>query len=122
MTISPTMILGGLLAISALANAALTSAYLGKRDEVAQAVEQGRQATSSALACSKATDRYREAAENRAVEAEKKAAAAQARAKVFEGRADAELSRPQAVPGDACKSAQVETDEWLARRRADHGR
>lgn len=112
-----TMILGGVLAVSALANAALTSVYLGARDDVARVRAERDTANGAALSCSKATDRYREAAENRAVAAEKRAAAAQATAKLLEGRADGELSRQPAVPGDACASAQVETDEWVAKRR-----
>lgn len=112
-----TMILGGLLAASALANAALTSVYLGARDDVARVRLERDNANSSAMACSKATDRYREAAEKRAQDAEKRVAATEALAKQLEARADGELTRQQAVPGDACASAQVETDEWVAKRR-----
>jgi uncharacterized membrane protein YccC len=118
MTISPSLILSAALALSMAGNVWLTSAYLSKRDDVARADEQRKEATTSALACSKATDRYREAAENRAVDAEKRAAEAQGKANVLAQRGRAELTRPQAVPGDACKSAQVETDEWLQRRRS----
>lgn len=105
------------LGVSALGNAVMVNLYLGQRDEVARISENVKTANASALACSKATDRYREAAQDRAEAAEKRAAVAEALAMSLEGSGDRELSRPAAVPGDACKSAQVETDEWMARRR-----
>lgn len=115
---NPTTLLAVLLGLSVLGNVATTTAYLGKRDEAVSLAQQRDNANASALACSKSVDRYRESAENRAQEAEKRAAAATALAKALEARGDAELTRAPAVPGDPCKSAQVETDEWVKKRRA----
>lgn len=74
-------------------------------------------AQDAAKACSAAVDELRTAAERQAKAAAAAIADAKRQAATAAVRADAERNRPQAVPGNACASAEVETREWLQRRR-----
>jgi hypothetical protein len=71
-----------------------------------------------AKACSDGVAQLREqiVAQRNAHAAQLAAARAQAQRKLQQ--AAAERSRVQAVPGDVCASAAVETREWLQRRAA----
>ena len=115
------------LAIALLAslatNGAMGWAYLGQRDDAAQAradlgaVEQQRDgARADASACSDATDDLRTLADQRAIEAQAARAEAAAQARTHQQKADAILATPPAVPGDDCKSAQMRVDNWLKGR------
>lgn len=122
MTMKPTTILiavlGLLLATSAAGNAYLGQMYLAKRDEAIKLAEQRDAAKDVAQACSDGVDKLRadlEVQHKAAMAAMEKARLAALKAY---GAADAERNRKQAVPGDACASAEVETREWLQRRRA----
>jgi len=74
-------------------------------------------AQDAAKACSAAVDDLRTAAERQAKTAAAAIATAKREAASANSRADAERNRPQAVPGNACASAEVETRDWLQRRR-----
>lgn len=114
--------LAGLLALSVLGNVGLTRAYLTKRDSLARIEEARANAMAAATSCGESVKQLQAIAEKQAkasaaaIEAAQKYAGQQRRA------AEAERRRAQAVPGDACASAQVETREWLERRRANDGR
>lgn len=69
-----------------------------------------------ASACSDAVDDLRILADHRGKEAEAARRAAAGKAATHNQRADAILSAPPAVPGDACASAQVRVDDWLKGR------
>lgn len=123
---SPTTVvmagLGAALAVSVTGNLWLFDSWQDAEADAVRATEQRDQANTAAKACSDGVGKLRDAGE-----AQHKAAMAaieQARieARKAYGAADAERNRPQAVPGDACASADVETREWLERRRAGNGR
>lgn len=110
--------LGLLLATSAAGNAYLSHLYLAKRDEAIKLAEQRDAAKDAAKACSDGVNKLRadQEAQHKAAMAAIEAAR-RAALKAYQA-ADTERNRPQAVPGDACASAEVETREWLQRRRA----
>jgi hypothetical protein len=113
-----------LILASLAANALLGWAYLGQRDETATAradlrgMEEGQRdgARQAASACSDSVDDLGELADQRARDAAPARAAAASQAQVRNLRADAILSTPASVPGDACASAQARVDEWLKGR------
>lgn len=74
-------------------------------------------AQDTAKACSAAFDDLRAAAARQAKQSA--AAIEQAKRDALDAnrRADRERNRPQAVPGNACASAEVETRGWLQSRR-----
>lgn len=114
---NPCVAAGVLLACSVAGNALLWDALAEARDEAAKTEERRRNADALAKVCTKAVDDLRAAAEEQAMAARDAIAKAQAAARTAAQRADRERNRGQAVPGDACASAQVETAEWLQRRR-----
>ena len=109
-------ILAVLLVASLGGNALLFDAVGEARREVTMANERRRDAVDAAQLCSDSVDSLRIEGDERrkrgqaAVETARKAASA------ANSRADFERRRAQAVPGDACASAQVETREWLLKR------
>lgn len=109
--------LGLLLVTSAAGNAYLGHMYLAKRDESIKLAEQRDAAKDVAQACSDGVDKLRTDQEAQHKAAMAAIAAARKEAQKAYGAADAERNREQAVPGDACASAEVETREWLQRRR-----
>jgi len=121
-TMKPTtvviVVLGLLLATSAAGNAYLGQMYLAKRDEAIKLGEQRNAAKDSAKACSDGVDKLAKAGDAQHKAAMAAITAARQEALKAYGAADAERNRPQAVPGDVCASAEVETREWLQRRRA----
>ncbi len=120
-TMKPTtvvvVVLGLLLATSAAGNAYLGHLYLAKRDEAIKLAEQRDAAKDAAKACSDGVNKLRTDQEAQHKAAMAAIAAARKEAQKAYGAADAERNREQAVPGDACASAAVETREWLQRRR-----
>lgn len=106
------------LGASLVLNAALGWAYLGQRDEAAAAVGERDQARGAATACSDATEELRRLADKSLKEGATARAASRDAAKKLASRADDELTRTPAVPGDACASAAQENREWLEKRRA----
>lgn len=125
-TMKPTTIviavLGLLLATSAAGNVYLGQMYLAKRDEAIKLGEQRDAAKDVAQACSDGVDKLRSDQEIQHKEAMAAMEKARLAALKAYGAADAERNRKPAVPGDACASAEVETREWLQRRRAGDGR
>jgi len=123
--ITPKLLAAAVLALlaSLLGNALLVTAYLGQRDaataaraSVGEMTQQRDGARDLAAACSDAVDDLRELADRRKREGEAARASAAARARTHEQRADEILAKPQAVPGDACASAQHRVDNWLQGR------
>lgn len=111
------------LLASLAANGAMGWAYLGQRDDAAQAradlgaMEQQRDsARQAASACSDATDDLRDLADRRKAEAAPARAAAASAAAVLSHRADATLASAPTVPGDMCYSMQALGDQWLQER------
>ena len=111
------------LLASLAANGAMGWAYLGQRDDAAQAradlgaMEQQRDgARQAASACSDAVDDLRDLADRRAIEAQAARAEAAAQARTHHQKADAILVTPPAVPGNDCRSAQLRVDNWLKGR------
>lgn len=109
-------VLGVLLAVSVAGNALVGNAYLEQRDRANLAERARDTAASAAGACSRGVVQMREAGQRQKQDADAQIAAARAAGKEAGQRAAWERFRQQAVPGDACASAQVETDDWLKRR------
>jgi hypothetical protein len=117
MTMNPLMtVLGVLLAVSVAGNVLVGNAWLETRDRANLAERARDTAASAAGACSRGVLLTREAGQKQAKDAEALIAAARADGVEAGRRAAWERFRQQAVPGDACASAQVETDDWLKRR------
>ena len=117
-TVTPTRVLAVALLVSLGLNAWQFELGLELRDSATVARTTAKNTTEVALACSKSVEEMSKKAAKQAQDAQTAVGQAQARAKAAEARAKAELTRVQAVPGDACASAQVETREWLTKRRA----
>lgn len=112
----PTLLLAAALGLSLFANAGLTHAYLGARDDRTQAVADRDSARSAATACSDSVEALGDLARDRAKQAKVDVDAAKVRAATAEERARRILNAPQKVPGNVCASAQAEVDEELASR------
>jgi hypothetical protein len=108
--------LGILLGLSTLTNIGLTKAYLKARDAKTQALADRDSARAAATACSDATEALAELSRKRATEADGRRKAVEARAQLAERRAQQLLQRQPSVPGDDCRSAQVQMDDWLTNR------
>lgn len=111
-----TVAIGVMLAASLAGNALLISTTNELREKAAR-IEQARaNAMQAAENCGKAVRQLQESARRQAEEAKAAIEAAQRFAGEQRRAAERERNRAQAVPGDACASAQVETREWLQRR------
>ena len=110
------MILGVLRVASLGGNAFLFDAVGEAREQVTLANERRRDAVDAAKLCSDSVDSLRIEGDERRKRAQAAVDAARKAASVANSRADRERNRLQAVPGDACASAQVETREWLLQR------
>lgn len=110
--------LGIALGVSLLGNAALTNAYLGQRDSAVKAAATSDANLASAKQCSDGVDRLVGEAQKRAAEADDKRQEAERARKAAQGRADDLLKRRPQVPGDDCKSTQIQSDDWLSSRDA----
>ncbi len=110
-------VLGVLLAVSLAGNAIVGNAYLDVRDRANLAERARDTAASAAGACSRGVVLLREAGQRQKAENEAAIEAARAAGMEAGRRAAGERNRSQAVPGNACASAQVETDDWLKRRK-----
>ena len=104
------------LGLSVAGNAALGWAWVGAREKATTTILQRDDARAVASACSDATDDLRELADKRRAEAKKAQAIARDVATGRQKTAQAILSTPAAVLGDACASAQVRVDAWLRGR------
>lgn len=111
------------LLLSLLANIWQSKTYLAMRDALTSASakvtrlgEELEQARAMASACSDATEDLRELADKRELEAVGAREQAKEVAAGHEKKADAILAKPDPVPGDACASAQLLVDDWLAAR------
>lgn len=104
------------LGLSVAGNAALGWAWVGAREKSATTLVERDNARSAASACSDATEDLRDLADKRGAEAKRALAAARTAATGRQQTANAILSTPPAVPGDACASAQVRVDGWLRGR------
>ncbi len=101
-----------LLAISIALNALTSWGYLNQRDKATEAAQAAATARAAADQCTQGVERLEALAEQRAREAEAARKQASQQAAELDARADEELSKPPAVPGDACKSAQARVDAW----------
>lgn len=120
---APIAFLGVALLASAAINALQFSTIGELREKVGTMDNARATAVSAAETCSASVQNLATAADKQ--KAAHKAQLDDARAAgVSAGRrAERERNRKQAVPGDACASAQVETDEWLRERQGGaHGR
>lgn len=115
--LTPTIVLGALLAASVAGNGILGKAWLGARDDAARASEVAAQQMAAAQQCSDGVASLQTAAEDRAKAAEADRAAALKLAQDATRRAQALLARKPTVPGDNCASARVQIDDWLSTRR-----
>lgn len=109
--------LGVLLLASLAGNAFVGKAYLEQRDRATAAEAHSGAANRAALNCSEGVASLRTTidAERRAHQAE--LATARDLRKQKQGNATREMTRPPAVPGNACASAELENREWLQRRK-----
>lgn len=105
------------LAVSLAANVGIGWLWLDARDDRAKAEVEAKNSAELATRCSEGVDSLRAAADRQTAAAEAATRAAAAAQRVAEGRATAILSRAPTVPGNACASAQVQVDDWLATRR-----
>lgn len=110
--------LGIALAVSVLANITAGKLYLDKRDELATSEERANANMETARACSRGVDKLVTAANDRARDAEQRRKNAETAALLAQGRANELLTKQPAVPGDDCKSAKIQGEDWLAQRRA----
>lgn len=117
-----TVAIGVLLAASLAGNAFLFDA-LGESREEATRADAGRlTAAAAAQSCSNYVGKLSADAKTQADQAQAAIDAAKEEARKANLRAGGERNRTQAVPGNACASAQVETREWLQNRRSRDGR
>ena len=101
------------LAISLLANVALTYAYLDKRDDTVAASTHLTHATADVKACNSSVDDLGAKSDQRAADAAPKRAAAKVAANKLNAEADTILSTPAAIPGDDCKSVTKRANDWF---------
>jgi hypothetical protein len=112
-------ILGGLLALSVLANVAIGSAYLEKRDEVAAQRESIINVVDDAKACSQGVHSLQLTTAARFAEAAASQAQAAGTVKSLERKAQAALSAKPIDPADLCKSAREFLRQEIAQERAE---
>lgn len=107
-----------LIAIAALSasSTALGWAWLGARERVAELVVERDHAITTAAQCSGSVTNLQRLAAKRLREGQPAIAAAAKTAQVAEQRADLILAAPPSTPGDDCKSAQDQVNDWLANR------
>jgi hypothetical protein len=117
-TISPIMIVGALLGVSLLANAALTSAYLEQRDATTRIETAQAQTVKAVTACQTGVDTFRAAASGvqAAVSAELAKQGGQINA--LQQRANRALAAKPANPADLCGSAQLYLRDQVRAERA----
>ncbi len=117
LTITPARLFALAFVVSAGLNAWQFNSNNSLRVELGKAQASAETVATVAQACSESVEKIATKATEQAVAARTAVGEAQARAKAAEARARAELTRQQAVPGDACASAQVENREWLLKRK-----
>ena len=104
------------LALLAASSSALSWAWLGARDRVATLTVERDQATGNVSQCSESVVNLQWAAAKRLREGRPAVEAAAKAAQVTDQRADQILAAPASTPGDDCKSAQDQVNDWLANR------
>ncbi len=114
---NPVIVLSALLLASLGGNAWLISAWTNAKSTLAATDEAKITATLAAQACDAAVNSLQKAAQNQIKAAEETLSKANAQARLASSKAMADRQREPAVPGDACTSAQIETRQWLLRRR-----
>jgi hypothetical protein len=121
---NPIMVaLGVLLATSVAGNALLFDALGDARDRATRADAGRRTAVGAAQTCSNYVGKLSLDAKKRVEDAKPLIEASAVAAKAANARADGEVMRTPAVPGNACASAEAENREWLQKRmEARHGR
>lgn len=105
-----------LLGVSVAGNALLGSAYIETREKAALTERARKTAADAAGACSRGVVDLRDAGKRQAEAHAKELEKAREAGRQAGLKAAGERNRPQAVPGDVCASATVETREWLLRR------
>lgn len=100
------------LLFSLLLNAVLGWMVFSQHATVAETRVERREAIADAKACSDGVTAHQEAAAKRDRQAAPLIAAAASAAHEANRQADEVMARPDAVPGNACASAQALVDEW----------
>lgn len=113
-----TLGLGLALLVSVIGNVWQARVFIEQREIVAKTEEQRQSFKKTAEACGASIVALADAAEKQLAQGQQAVQKARQEAEQANRRAQQELTRPQAVPGDACASAQVETRQWLEQRRA----
>ena len=108
--------LAGVLAASLAANLALLHVTLDARERAAKAEEAQQAAVATAKKCGESVRQLQLIGERQRQDAQAEIEAARKTATDQRKIAERERRRPQAVPGNDCASAEVETREWLQRR------
>lgn len=111
-------VLGGLLLASMAGNAWLFSEVGDAREAAGQAENARVNASEAAKACDRGVADLQTKVLQQAADAADAIEAARAEGLEAGRRAQAERTRPQAVPGKVCESAAAETGDWLKRRQA----
>lgn len=106
------------LLVSLALNALLGWDDLRQRAAVATVAAERDAAAGAATACSDATEQLRILADKSLKDGAAARGKARTLAEQLAARADGELGRAPAVPGDVCASAAQENREWLTKRRA----
>ena len=113
---SPFLAMAAGLAASVVMNFILATAWLGSRDDAAEAARTASQQAAAAQQCSDGVASIERVATERAQQAELARDAAIKLAGQAQRRAMELVARKPTVPGDDCASARVQVDEWLANR------
>jgi biopolymer transport protein ExbB/TolQ len=116
--VNPIMVALGVALLASVAGNALLVSSMNELRETAGQLEQARgQAMAAAQSCGDAVEKLMESSKRQRDSAEAAIEAARKEGLQAGIKAGRERNRPQAVPGNACESAEVETREWLLRRR-----
>lgn len=107
------------LAVSLAGNAWLFWTVSDQREEIGAVNADKANITAAAQACSDGVADIQKQSQLQIELAQKQITAARQAATQANRRADRERNRPQAVPGDECASAAVESREWLRSRRGE---
>lgn len=116
-----TLVVGVALAVSLGTNVLLLKKWSDAKAETAAAREALSTAMAAATTCDRAVQALQDAAKRQAEESKAAIEAAQRFAGQQTAAAERERQRAQAVPGNACASLEVETRDWLKRRREGNG-
>lgn len=115
---NPIIALAAGLAASVMMNFVAVNAWLGARDDAADARRTASQQSAAAAQCSAGVADIELKAKQRAEQAEAARDAAIRLAGQAQKKAMELVSKRPSVPGDDCASARIQVDEWLSNRPA----